>query len=150
MRRWHVPAQLGHTDPLPAGFRPLLLRLPAQSIELELRQAEVLVGRHTLVDLCLPYPDVSRKHCRLIFSDDGWHVVDMDSLNGIQVNGARRRQADLHEGDRLDIAGLQFEVHEEMVSGAVDEGRRTGEARPVLRQIASKLVSLDQDQRKAS
>src|SRR5260221_6901694 len=113
MRRWHVPAASGRNAELPAGFRPLLLRLASQSIELELRQAEVLVGRHTLVDLCLPYPDISRKHCRIVFADNGWHIVDVGSLNGIQVNGERKRQADLHEGDVLGIAGLQFEVHEE-------------------------------------
>jgi predicted component of type VI protein secretion system len=148
MRRWHVPAHSSGNEPLPTGFRPLLLCLPAQSIELELKQADVLVGRHTLVDLCLPYPDVSRKHCRITFADDGWHVVDMGSLNGIQVNGERTLRADLHEGDRLGIAGLQFEVHEETGSGVANETRRFADARPALRQIASMLGA--QDQRKAS
>src|SRR3954467_13535088 len=107
-RRWHVPASSQGTA-LPQGFRPLLLSLPAQQIELELRQPDVLVGRHTLVDLCLPYPDVSRKHCRLVFTEDCWHIVDVGSLNGIEVNGERKSQADLHEGDTLRIANLKFE-----------------------------------------
>lgn len=151
LRRWHVPATLGRNAALPAGFRPLLLRLRAQSIELELRQAEVLVGRHTLVDLCLPYPDISRKHCRIVFADDCWHIVDVGSLNGIQVNGERKSQADLHEGDLLNIAGLQFEVHEGAGEGAGDLTHRFAEARPILRQIASVLSGPEQDlARKAS
>jgi pSer/pThr/pTyr-binding forkhead associated (FHA) protein len=151
MRRWQVPAQAARNGELPGGFRPLLLRLTAQSIELELRQTDVLVGRHTLVDLCLPYPDVSRKHCRIVFADDVWHIMDMGSLNGIQVNGERKREADLHEGDVLGIAGLQFEVHEDAGEFAVEATKRFGEARPALRQIASMLDSQKQDQaRKAS
>ena len=140
-RRWQVPATSNHHLDLPQGFRQLLLRLPAQEIELELRQPDVVVGRHTLVDLCLPYPDISRKHCRIVFADDGWHIVDMGSLNGIEVNGARTLGADLHEGDTLGIAGLKFEVHTEAGAAYTSE---TGA--PILRQIATTL----RDARKAS
>jgi pSer/pThr/pTyr-binding forkhead associated (FHA) protein len=140
-RRWQVPASSGHDLELPQGFRPLLLRLPAQEIELELRQPDILVGRHTLVDLCLPYPDISRKHCRIVFNDDCWHIVDMGSLNGIEVNGERKREADLHEGDTLHIAGLKFEVHTEAGAAFTSVA---GE--PILRQIATTLGAV----RKAS
>jgi pSer/pThr/pTyr-binding forkhead associated (FHA) protein len=133
-RRWQVPATSNQDLDLPQGFKPLLLRLPAQEIELELRQPDILVGRHTLVDLCLPYPDISRKHCRIVFTDDCWHIVDVGSLNGIEVNGERKREADLHEGDTLAIAGLKFEVHTE--GGAACAG---GAAEPILRQIATTL-----------
>lgn len=153
MRRWHVPATSGGNAQLPAGFRPLLLRLPAQSIELELRQSEVLVGRHTLVDLCLPYPDISRKHCRIVFANERWHVVDVGSLNGIQVNGERKTQADLHDGDVLGIAGLQFEVHEAGESHGTTSGPAL-DVDPILRNIASTLAGRSQepmvDARKAS
>jgi pSer/pThr/pTyr-binding forkhead associated (FHA) protein len=142
-RRWHVPASPQGAI-LPQGFRPLLLRLNSQQIDLELRQPDVLVGRHTLVDLCLPYPDVSRKHCRLVFADDGWHVVDMGSLNGIEINGQRKRQAELHEGDTLRIANLKFEVHVEASDTITMPPDRPAEAQPILRQIASTLTAPNQ------
>ena len=133
-RRWLVPASSTHDHDLPQGFRPLLLRLAAQEIELELRQPDILVGRHTLVDLCLPYPDISRKHCRIVFTDDCWHIMDVGSLNGIEVNGQRKLEADLHEGDTLAIAGLKFEVHTE--AGAVVDASA---GKSILRQIATTL-----------
>jgi pSer/pThr/pTyr-binding forkhead associated (FHA) protein len=139
-RRWQVPAS-AQGNAVPRGFRPLFLKLPSQHIELELRQPEVLVGRHTLVDLCLPYPDVSRKHCRLMFSDDCWHIVDLGSLNGIEVNGERRNQADLHEGDTLRIANLKFEVHDEGGANVPMPPARPAQAQPILRQIASTLTA---------
>jgi pSer/pThr/pTyr-binding forkhead associated (FHA) protein len=152
-RRWQVPASI-HDAKLPQGFRPLLLRLPSQEIELELRQPDILVGRHTLVDLCLPYPDISRKHCRIVFADDCWHIVDVGSLNGIEVNGERKREADLREGDTLRIAGLRFEVHVEAGESFGSVGSRASDSEPILHQIATTLSSRGQEQlgatRKAS
>jgi hypothetical protein len=144
-RRWHVPPSSPQAAELPQGFRPLLLRLPSQEIELELRQPDVLVGRHTLVDLCLPYPEISRKHCRIVFADECWHIVDMGSLNGIEVNGERTRQADLHEGDSLRIAGLKFEVHVEAGETVETASGHLSEADPILHQIAATLAGLGQD-----
>jgi pSer/pThr/pTyr-binding forkhead associated (FHA) protein len=139
LRRWQVPAS-SREAVLPEGFRPLLLKLPAQQIELELRQPEILVGRHTLVDLCLPYPDVSRKHCRLVFCEEGWQVVDMGSLNGVEINGKRTSKAELHEGDTLRIANLDFEVHVQSLPTLALPSATTAPSQPILKQIAATLT----------
>ncbi len=139
-RRWQVPTCPKQAN-LPQGFRPLLLKLHSQHIELELRQPDILVGRHTLVDLCLPYPDVSRKHCRLVYDDNCWHVVDMGSLNGIEINGRRTDKADLHEGDTLRIANLSFEVHVEASSTLTMPPAVPAQPQPMLKQIATTLTA---------
>ena len=92
-----------------------------------------------------PYPEISRKHCRIVFADTCWHVVDIGSLNGIAVNGERTRQADLHEGDSLRIAGLNFEVHVETSESAETASGPLSEAEPILHQIAATLAERGQD-----
>jgi pSer/pThr/pTyr-binding forkhead associated (FHA) protein len=84
---------------------------------IEVDGPDVLVGRHTEADIRLPMPDVSRRHCRLQFIDGGWQVIDLNSLNGVQVNGEPVLQAPLGEGDRLRIGSFIF---------TIDLQRRTG------------------------
>jgi len=60
------PPTVAPISKVPVGFRPLSGAYPAQSIELELNRRIICVGRHTLVDLCRPNPDLIRKHCRIV------------------------------------------------------------------------------------
>src|SRR5262249_23881460 len=70
----------------------------------------LVFGRHSSADVRLPLPDVSRRHCRFDFGDGRWQVIDLDSLNGVFVNGAPVRQAELHDRDVLRIGGFVFDV----------------------------------------
>jgi pSer/pThr/pTyr-binding forkhead associated (FHA) protein len=70
----------------------------------------MVIGRHSQADLRLPLPDVSRRHCRFLFTEGSWHVFDLDSLNGVFINGEQVRHAILREHDVLTIGGFQFEV----------------------------------------
>ena len=69
-----------------------------------------MIGRHTEADIRLPLPDVSRRHCRLQFVEGCWQVVDLNSLNGIQINGQQVLQGPLEQGDLLRIGGFTFAV----------------------------------------
>jgi pSer/pThr/pTyr-binding forkhead associated (FHA) protein len=75
-----------------------------------LTQPDMVIGRHSESDVRLPLPDVSRKHCRFLFADGSWQVVDLDSLNGVFVNGVRVCRMLLHHGDMVRIASFVFEV----------------------------------------
>jgi predicted component of type VI protein secretion system len=108
--------------PLPALHRPssdedmpptaVLLRLvlqPAGPV-VELTRPDMVIGRHSQADVRLPLPDVSRRHCRLVFADGRWEVSDLNSLNGVFLNGERVRQAALRHDDELRIGGFTFRV----------------------------------------
>jgi pSer/pThr/pTyr-binding forkhead associated (FHA) protein len=88
---------------------PLRLVLPG-STPIDLKRSGLVFGRHSQADVRLPLPDVSRRHCRFVFSQGGWQVIDLNSLNGIFVNGLRVSGAKLYHGDRLRIGGFLFEV----------------------------------------
>jgi pSer/pThr/pTyr-binding forkhead associated (FHA) protein len=90
---------------------PLRLTLQTSGRSIDVTQPEVLIGRHTEVDLRLPLPDVSRRHCRLVYSDGRWQIFDLNSLNGVFVNGHRVKHAFLDEHDTLRVGGFVFDVH---------------------------------------
>jgi hypothetical protein len=94
----------------PADFVPLYLVLQPSGAIIEVDQPSVVVGRHTDADIRLPLPDVSRRHCRLQFVEGCWQVIDLNSLNGIQVNGEQVLQSPLEHGDLLRIGGFTFAI----------------------------------------
>ena len=52
---------------------------------------------------------VSRNHCRLLRSSDGWRVQDLKSKNGLLVNSRRVETTDLNAGDRIQIGDYELE-----------------------------------------
>ena len=69
-----------------SGFRSLKLVLQPNGLAVELTRPNMLLGRHSTADLRLPLPDVSRRHCRFLYTDGHWFVQDLQSLNGTFVN----------------------------------------------------------------
>ncbi len=63
----------------------------------------VMLGRGPKVDLSFDGVDtVSRCHARILPMPDGtWQLEDMDSANGVSVNGAPVREAALRFGDKI-------------------------------------------------
>ena len=53
--------------------------------------------------------NASRKHAELRYEDDGsWSIIDLNSMNGTQVNGRRVGSAHLNSGDRITIGITDF------------------------------------------
>jgi len=130
----HAPRPLaGPHAPMPTGFAPLLLKLEAESICIEMACPDALLGRHSAADFRLGFPEISRRHCRLVFENGIWHIYDLRSLNGIFVNGERVSEAILYTGDRLRIGCVKMSV----VSGSVVRAANAQDE--TLRQIASAL-----------
>lgn len=94
----------------PSGFYPLRLVLGPDGATVELTRPDMLLGRHTDADVRLPTPDVSRRHCRFVFTEGAWEVYDLNSLNGLYVNGARVRQSTLQHHDLVAVGGFRLQV----------------------------------------
>jgi predicted component of type VI protein secretion system len=110
-----LPVQGPHRPPAGkadhnSAFIPLRLVLKPGGAYVEFTRPDMLVGRHTDADVRLALPDVSRRHCRMVFAHGGWQMFDLNSLNGVFVNGQRVEQATLRDGDQLRIGGLTFVV----------------------------------------
>jgi|JI6StandDraft_1071083.scaffolds.fasta_scaffold01974_7 pSer/pThr/pTyr-binding forkhead associated (FHA) protein len=69
-----------------------------------LGEEEVTIGREPGNTIQLTEQNVSRQHARLTQSQDGWVIEDLDSYNGVKVNGVLvEGSVTLNEGDVVQI-----------------------------------------------
>ena len=81
---------------------PFRLRYLAHDFELP--EGPFVIGRSGECQLSLDDPLVSRRHATLNVSSDGVAVVDLESRNGVYVNGVRiLSERNLSDGDRITI-----------------------------------------------
>jgi pSer/pThr/pTyr-binding forkhead associated (FHA) protein len=145
-----------HKDPrqsdLPLGFVPLELTLLPAGPSVELDRPDMVIGRHSGADVRLALPDVSRRHCRLVFQHGSWKIMDLKSLNGIYVNGERMQEATLYDGDTVRLGGFTFTVRLVTQPRIVPmPERNAADQNDVLQQIAEVLPrNTETEQRKAS
>ncbi len=79
--------------------------------EFPLRPGVSILGRLALSDIHLPTPDVSRKHAQVIVGPSGVFVVDLESENGVVVNGRRVDKVQLADGDVLTLGKQRLVFH---------------------------------------
>ena len=70
----------------------------------------LLIGRSEHNDLWLPSPYLGRHHAAIIGTPDGYYVVDLHSLNGVEVNGRRTLRATLTDQDVVTIGPFTLKV----------------------------------------
>jgi adenylate cyclase len=141
----------GELEPLGGGESIPLIRTPLS------------VGRRESCDVCLQYPNISGLHCEFQFHDGYWSVRDLNSTNGIKVNGTRVSQRALRPGDEVMIGKMKFVLRynpspeatrklEEMLSEQEDVFGRSllekaglQKAKPGERSGGSRRLSLEDD-----
>ena len=71
-----------------------------------------VLGRSRQCDVVINDPNVSRRHAEVRHEADGYVVVDLESTNGILVNGREVKRVALADGDRLQLGttSLSFET----------------------------------------
>ena len=77
----------------------------------------LIIGRRESCDICMRYPDISSVHAQLTFQEGYWRIRDMNSTNGIKVNGSRVLEKLLHPGDEITIAKRKFTIEYELPAG---------------------------------
>ena len=107
------------TSPVNVSLMPMSLEQQPSSLQMitgpgapktyELYREEVVVGRAIDADIPINSTDLSRKHMALKRSLQGqWTVVDMESRNGVYLNGVKVHSALLHDGDNLQLGTVVF------------------------------------------
>ena len=69
-----------------------------------------LIGRSEHNDVCLPSPYLSRHHAVIVGTPEGYYVVDLNSVNGLQVNGRAVERAALCDQDLLAVGPFRLKV----------------------------------------
>jgi uncharacterized RDD family membrane protein YckC len=86
----------------------LLVHESAGVREFEIVDNEVHMGRELDNTLRLPDPSISRHHCVLRKVGGGYEIQDLQSSNGVLVNGNRVQSSPLRNGDRITLGQIQL------------------------------------------
>ncbi len=102
--------------PLSTEQTPSILEMvqgPGAPRNYELHRTEYVVGRSIECDLPINSTDLSRKHVALRRMPSGqFNLVDLESRNGVYVNGVKIHSAVLHDGDSVQMGSILFVFHE--------------------------------------
>jgi FhaA, N-terminal domain/FHA domain len=77
-----------------------------QTMRVEKRR--VLLGRSRECDIQVEDPNVSRRHAELRQEGSSYWIVDLDSTNGVEVNGQRVKRAKLSSGDSFTVGSTEI------------------------------------------
>lgn len=77
-----------------------------------LYREEIVVGRSSASDISLGALGLSRTHAVLKRERELYKVKDLESRNGVFLNGVKVHSAVLHEGDTLQLGEVVFVFHE--------------------------------------
>ena len=69
-----------------------------------------LLGRSEHNDVRLPSPYLSRHHCAFVGTPEGYYVVDLNSANGLLLNGRQVERAVLCDQDVLTVGPFRMKV----------------------------------------
>jgi len=72
----------------------------------QLPDAPATLGREPGCDICLPHPTVSREHARIERDANGWAVADLQSSNGVLLNGRKIQREPLRNMDEIQLGEI--------------------------------------------
>ena len=75
-----------------------------------LSKTEITVGRHKSCDIILNFSNVSSTHCKLVLSEGYWYVLDLQSTNGVKLNGNKVTDQRVDPGALLAISKHSFKL----------------------------------------
>ena len=73
-----------------------------------IEKRRVVIGRSRECDVQLQDANVSRRHAEVRQEGASYWVVDLDSTNGIEVNGRRLKRSKLEDGDRVTLGSTEI------------------------------------------
>ncbi len=95
------PTEAAPVEDLPLEREVAILSWDGQTKRVEKRR--VVLGRSRECDIQVEDANVSRRHAELRQEGAAYWIVDLDSTNGIEVNGRRVKRAKLEPGDSFTV-----------------------------------------------
>jgi len=76
--------------------------------EFPLTRSEMLMGRTEENDIVLAHRSVSSRHAKIVYDGGIYRIIDMDSANGVLVNGEEYARVDLRRGDIIELGHVRI------------------------------------------
>ena len=89
--------------PVDDDFMLVITKGPSVGEVFTIRPEEIVLGRDVNTDVFLNDMTVSREHATIVHRGDTVVIRDAGSLNGTYVNGVCVDEAELHNGDEIQI-----------------------------------------------
>ena len=67
---------------------------------------EAVLGRSPDCEIPLRHRSISRRHARIFWDGTAWTVEDLESRNGVRVQGRRVRRAEITDHDEIILGDL--------------------------------------------
>ena len=103
-----VPPQVGAEEPRHGA----VLTIAGQRHELD--GDRTVLGRSKDCAIQVSDPNVSRRHAEVRREGNSYTLVDLDSTNGVEVDGKRVKRLELHDGSRFTIGSTEIVFSEEL------------------------------------
>jgi len=100
-----LPSPAPKTQPPP---RLVVLSEPAAGAEFTLNKAALRIGRDERLDIWINHKSISHEHAEIQAVDGRVTIYDLDSANGMRVNGIQASRAVLEAGDMVELGEVRF------------------------------------------
>ena len=117
-----VPMGLADTDPTARAVAPAAMAAPGTYArivvlssnfagrEFQLTKQQVIIGRTDDNDIVINHRSISRNHAKIVREADTgrYTIMDLQSSNGVRVNGEDYGKVELRRGDTIDLGHVRF------------------------------------------
>jgi pSer/pThr/pTyr-binding forkhead associated (FHA) protein/tetratricopeptide (TPR) repeat protein len=79
-----------------------------QGREFILDRPSLVIGRTPENDIVIEHKSISRHHARIVREGNQYYAVDLESANGVRVNGVDRDRVLLSTGDEIELGQVQL------------------------------------------
>ena len=100
-----VPPPRPRSQPPP---RLVVIGEPAAGAEFSLNKPMLRIGRDESLDIWINHKSISHEHAEFQIADGQVRVFDLESANGMRVNGIQASRAVLENGDILQLGQVRF------------------------------------------
>jgi ABC transport system ATP-binding/permease protein len=76
--------------------------------EFVLDKAAIVIGRTDENDVVINHRSISRHHAKIVRENGHYHIVDLQSANGVRVNGEEYGKVELRKGDHIDLGHVRL------------------------------------------
>jgi len=83
--------------------------------KITLGEDDVIIGRSSECNIQIMAGNVSRRHARISYANEEYRIEDLESTNGIYVNGVKVERCVLRKHDVLEIGGIKILFIEEKI-----------------------------------
>jgi ABC transport system ATP-binding/permease protein len=110
--------------------RLVVLTTDLAGLEIPLDKPSLVIGRTTENDAVLSHRSISRHHAKIVREGDRYTIVDLQSANGVRVNGEDYERIEMNSGDVVELGHvkLRFVAAQEQF---VFDGRTMGAKRRI-------------------